>query len=273
MRLKLSLSKSLQQNASDYFGRGKAAKKKLEGLAEAESAIRDRIAALEKKTLGLSAESGRLVPSRKRKKEWFEAFHWFFSSDNFLVIGGRDAKSNETAIKKHMLPADVFFHAEVFGAPHCIVKCESGNAPRQTLEEAAIFAASFSKAWEQKLSSVDVYSASPEQVSKSAKSGESIGKGAFMVYGDRQWFRKTPIGLSIGVEKTDGGLRVVSGPGAAVKKHAAFSVLLRQGAMQKSDCAKKILSEFEKKFGRKCVALDEIMSMLPNGGIEVKTVN
>jgi len=270
MRIRLNFSKSLQQNASDHFEKGKAAKKKLEGLAVAEETVRDRIGSLEKRRLALSSERVAGLPARKRRKEWFEAFHWFFSRDNVLVIGGRDAKSNETIIKKHMLPTDVFFHADVFGAPHCIARCENGIAPEQTLHEAAIFAVSFSKAWEQGISSADVYSAKPKQVSKSAKSGESMGKGAFMVYGERQWFRKTPIGLSIGIEKLEGGLRVVSGPETAVEKRADFSVAISQGPMKKSDCAKKVLSEFEKRFGRKCVALDEIISMLPNGGMRVK---
>lgn len=30
-----------------------------------------------------------------RKTHWFEKFYWFISSDNYLVIGGRDMQQNE----------------------------------------------------------------------------------------------------------------------------------------------------------------------------------
>jgi uncharacterized protein YpmB len=30
-----------------------------------------------------------------RKTLWFEKFYWFISSDNYLVISGRDAQQNE----------------------------------------------------------------------------------------------------------------------------------------------------------------------------------
>ena len=38
---------------------------------------------------------------RKKSREWFEKFHWFYTSEGFLCIGGRDSTSNEIIIKKH----------------------------------------------------------------------------------------------------------------------------------------------------------------------------
>ena len=32
---------------------------------------------------------------RVRKPYWFEKFHWFVSSDGYLVLAGRDAQQNE----------------------------------------------------------------------------------------------------------------------------------------------------------------------------------
>jgi hypothetical protein len=34
-----------------------------------------------------------------RKPHWFERFHWFISSENYLVISGRDAQQNELIVK------------------------------------------------------------------------------------------------------------------------------------------------------------------------------
>lgn len=36
-----------------------------------------------------------------RKPAWFERFHWFISSENYLVISGRDAQQNELIVKKY----------------------------------------------------------------------------------------------------------------------------------------------------------------------------
>lgn len=36
-----------------------------------------------------------------RKPLWFERFHWFVSSENYLVISGRDAQQNELIVKRY----------------------------------------------------------------------------------------------------------------------------------------------------------------------------
>lgn len=43
-----------------------------------------------------------------RKAMWFEKFHWFISSENYLVICGRDAIQNELIVKKYMKAYDIF---------------------------------------------------------------------------------------------------------------------------------------------------------------------
>lgn len=37
---------------------------------------------------------------KKRRVMWFEKFFWFVSSENYLVIGGRDAQQNELLVKR-----------------------------------------------------------------------------------------------------------------------------------------------------------------------------
>ena len=32
----------------------------------------------------------------------FEKFHWFISSENFLIISGRDQQQNELIVKRHL---------------------------------------------------------------------------------------------------------------------------------------------------------------------------
>jgi predicted ribosome quality control (RQC) complex YloA/Tae2 family protein len=40
--------------------------------------------------------------NKMRKPYWFEKFAWFISSENYLVIAGRDMQQNETLVKKYL---------------------------------------------------------------------------------------------------------------------------------------------------------------------------
>ena len=39
--------------------------------------------------------------NKHRHTHWFEKFLWFISSENFIVIAGRDAQQNELLVKKY----------------------------------------------------------------------------------------------------------------------------------------------------------------------------
>ena len=204
MEIELDLSKSLDENASEYFKKAKESRKKILGLKKALLIAQTKSAEQENKDKQKALDKTLAKEKKKLSKKWFMQFRWFFTSDNLLVIGGKDAKSNEEVVKKRMKKNDVYFHAEVFGAPHCIIsapesfKGKEFSAPDLSMHEAAVFAVSFSKAWEESRPIADAYSVKPEQVSKSAKPGESLGTGAFMIYGERNWFNKTPLSCALG---------------------------------------------------------------------------
>lgn len=57
----------------------------------------------EKKTKQTLKEAAVVSKIRKaRKTHWFEKFYWFISSENYLLIGGRDQQQNELVVKKYM---------------------------------------------------------------------------------------------------------------------------------------------------------------------------
>jgi len=80
---------------------------------------------------------------------WFERFDWFISSENYLIISGKNAQQNEALVKKYMDKNDLFMHSEMAGAAIAIVKNPKGGpVPPITLNEAAIYEVCHSHSWE-----------------------------------------------------------------------------------------------------------------------------
>ncbi|MDO8624822.1 MAG: NFACT RNA binding domain-containing protein, partial [Candidatus Diapherotrites archaeon] len=153
MRIELNFLKSVDENAAAFFEKAKRQKKKVTGIKVASVSLSSRIQSAD------TAVSSVALPrsEKRRKREWFEKFRWFFSSDGFLVLGGRDAKSNEQLVKKFLDRDDLFVHADVFGAAHCVIKADKKPIPLSTKKEAAVFAAVFSRSWEAGSGKADVY--------------------------------------------------------------------------------------------------------------------
>src|SRR3989338_5080978 len=97
-RLVLDLAKGIEENAAVYFEKAKKIKKKIEGAEKALSENLKRLRDLESKKEKLTLEKSRQDKLKERKREWYEKFRWFVSSEGFLVVGGRDATSNEVVL-------------------------------------------------------------------------------------------------------------------------------------------------------------------------------
>ena len=138
---------------------------------------------------------------KRPKQKWFEKFRWFISSDNFLIVGGRDAATNELLVKKHMSDHDLFFHTEIRGAPVCIIQNpENLTIPETTIMETAIFGVSYSSAWRQGLGNTEIYYVYPNQISKTPNAGEYLTKGSFIVEGKKNFVPKPYLEIAIGVK-------------------------------------------------------------------------
>ena len=99
MRVTLAVAKSLEKNAEKYFEKAKKARKKVEGAKEAIEKTRKKMELVKKAAAKEQKEEEVKQKARARKKKWYEKFRWFITSDGFLVVGGRDATSNEIVIK------------------------------------------------------------------------------------------------------------------------------------------------------------------------------
>lgn len=257
-KISLSLEKSVHENAAVYFEKAKKAKRKIDGATVALEKTRKKLQKLEKERPENIEEQ---VIKKKKKKEWYEKFRWFYSSENFLVIGGRDATTNEIVVKKHTEKSDLVFHTDMAGSPFFVVKAEGKEIGEQTKQEAADATASLSRAWKAGLASTETFYVTPEQVTKEAQSGEYLPKGAFMVRG-KNTYVKPRINLALCVYED----KVMCAPIDAVKSHSNKYIVIEQGEKKPSDLAKEVRKNL--KFGD----IDDIIRTLPPGGARIKEI-
>lgn len=150
MRVDIDLSISAQLNVMKYFEiRKKSHQKEVKTKDAANLAIKQA-----EKTAARDFEKLKQTQIRsvQRKVFWFEKFIWFITSENYLVIGGRNAQQNEALVKKYMDRTDLFMHSELHGAAVVIIKNPSGlPVPALSLNEAATFEMCHSPCWENKV--------------------------------------------------------------------------------------------------------------------------
>lgn len=254
MEIEIDLNKSVEENAGTYFEQAKKAKKKLKGALEALEESKRKLEKLSKEEEKFIVEEKKKGEKKERKKEWYEKFHWFFSSEGFLCVGGKDATSNEIVVKKHAAKEDLVFHTDMPGSPFFIVK-NGVEAGEETLSEAAQATACYSRAWKLGLGTTEVYGVGAEQVKKEG----GLAKGSFMVYGKRKYFNPR-LEYAIGLVEEE----IIGGPVNAVKVKTKKFVKVVTGREKKSSLAKKI------KHKLKDGDIDEIVKFLPAGGGEIK---
>lgn len=260
----LSFRMSVSENAEKAYDDNKKLKNKLSGAKKSIDITLEQIKKAEEKKK-IHDERQAETPIKKEKTFWFESYRWFVSSEGNLVVGGKDAKSNDIIVKKYLKEGDRYSHADVQGAPSIIIKTKDalGNQKEikdKTLEEACVFAASFSKAWKQ-FAEAQAYWVLPEQVSKTAQSGEFVPHGAFIIRGKRNYHR-CKLELAVGKIEIDKIEKIMCGPISAVKAHCKKYIVFEPGGIKKADMVKKMAKVFD-------VNPDVIDRVLPSGGIQI----
>ncbi len=263
--VELDIRLSVHQNSQVYYDKAKKLSSKIKGALDAIEKTKE----LSKKQP--PAKTPQKIPTHKQK--WYEQYRWFISSDGFLVIGGRDAQSNEDIVKKYLEKRDIFFHTHVSGSPAVVIKTEGKDLPETTLMEAAQFTVSYSGIWKSGQVSGDCYWVLPPQVSKTPESGEYVQKGAFVIRGRRNYYKDVMLGIALGI--LDEEKRLIGGPVSAVKTKAQFVIEIEPGEYNQNDLSKKIYrilnDRFEDtKFIKAIASPDRIAMFLPPGGSRVK---
>lgn len=185
LTIDVDLGLSAYSNATKYYDQKRGAAKKEQKTIEASGKA---LKSAEKKTQQtLKDVRIQSTISKARKVFWFEKFYWFISSENFLVIGGRDQQQNELIVKRYLRATDVYVHAEIQGASSVVIKNPGGGeVPPKTLLEAGTMAISYSVAWDAKVVT-SAYWVKADQVSKTAPTGEYLSTGSFMIRGKKNF--------------------------------------------------------------------------------------
>ncbi len=265
----LDIRMSPQDNAAAAYDQAKKSEAKAKGAQKQIERTKENLETLETSSIEPEAQAPRIV--KIRKKNWYEKFRWFVSSEGYLVLGGRDVRTNEQLAKRQMGANDVFLHASLHGAPYTIIKVPDKVPGERTLQEAAQFAVTFSRAWQDGLSSGDAYWVNPEQVSFTPPSGEYLPAGAVMVYGTKNFIRNAPVELAVGVLLEEEYAIPLSGPVSAVSAHTNYYLKVAPGNVKKGQLVKSIIALLGKLVPEDKVHLldqipqEDLMRVLPAG--------
>ncbi|KAL0127872.1 hypothetical protein PUN28_003250 [Cardiocondyla obscurior] len=197
MVIDIDLAHSAFSNAKKYYSQKKSAAKKQQKTIESQGKA---LKSAEKKTKQTLKEVQTIHTINKlRKMYWFEKFYWFITSENYLVIGGRDQQQNELIVKRYLKAGDLYVHADLTGASSVVIKNPSGNpVPPKTLAEAGTMAVAYSIAWDSKVIA-SAWWVHHDQVSKSAPTGEYLTTGSFMIRGKKNYLTQSQLIMGLGI--------------------------------------------------------------------------
>ncbi len=278
----LKLDETVYQNAQNYFEIARKQKAKTKGAVSALEDTNLQLKRAKKKEIK-AKESGRLSKLKRSKRLWFENHRWSMTLGGNLLVGGKDAKGNDAIVKKHLSGSDMYLHADIHGAPSCSLRASQGFVPddnrpghipddiptfklvdklddqeinEDKLGQAAVLALCWSRAWSSGGGHGTVFSVKPAQVSKTAQTGEYVGKGSFIVRGQRKWFRDLDVRMGIGIISINGVPLLMGGVPEVIRTICSRYAILSPGIAKKDKLANRI-------YKNTGISTDEILSVLP----------
>ena len=182
---------------------------------------------------------------------------------------------------------DRYLHADLHGAPSCSLRNDIGFAidtqppphigdempafrlvdkieadlDEETTEIAATMALAWSRAWNGGGAHGTVFWVKPGQVSKSAVTGEYVGKGAFIIRGKRTWYKDIDLRLGVGLVAINGIPLLMSSTPEHIADICTRYIVITPGREKKENVANRIY----KSTG---LSVDDILPILP-GNCEI----
>ena len=269
-KIKINPEASLQSIASVLFNEAKRQSGAIKSIDQIKNKTKKKLEKLKNRT---EASTQEIIVSEVRKKNWYERYRWFFTSDDMLAIGGRDAPSNSAVVRKHLGKNDKIFHGDIFGSPFFILK-DAENPSTISMNEVAHATVCFSRAWREGMQGTNAYWVNPEQVKKSAPSGQFLPKGSFTIEGKRNFINIPSLKLAVGIIPQDENYVLTSGPLATIKKNSICYAIIEPHGLEMVEVAKKIKIEFSKLEEEitKQISIDDFVRVLPAGQSQIKEV-
>ena len=285
----LYANKTVHQNAQRYFQEARTLKEKSKGARKALENTENAKSKQEKRRKK-DVAAGRVRGIQRSKKFWFEKYRWAILDNGHIIVGGRDARGNDTIVRKHLNSNDLYIHADLHGAPSCSLKLKDGftimgdisesqngiksmqiaqnlgegvddarGLDGNIIAQAAQIAVCWSRAWGSGGAAATAFHVRPSQVSKQTESGESLGRGSFVVRGKRTWHRDMNLEIGMGIGVINGVPLPVCGTIETISKIFEKWIKIIPGREKKESIANKIA---------KATGLiqDDVLASLPPGG-------
>ena len=276
------LDDTVHQNAQRWFEKARKQKEKSIGAKEALIKTRKELDKA-RKTEKEAEESGKVSGIRRSRRLWFENHRWSILDGGHLLIAGKDAKGNDMLVKKHLRSDDRYVHADLHGAASGIMKLKAGFIPdehppvnlpegvpalrlvddidvpefsEEAQNQSASMALAWSRAWNAGRAGGAVFWVNPGQVTKTAETGEYVGRGAFVIRGKRNWMRDVEMNLAIGLVCINSVPLLLCGTVDSVPNICQRWARISPGRERKEVLAKRIT----KATG---LAVDDVLSVLP----------
>ena len=289
----LYANKTVHQNAQRYFQDARTLKEKSKGARKALENTENAKSKQEKRRKK-DVAAGRVRGIQRSKKFWFEKYRWAILDNGHIIVVGRDARGNDTIVRKHLNSNDLYIHADLHGAPSCSLKLKDGftimgdisesqngiksmqiaqnlgegvddarGLDGNIIAQAAQIAVCWSRAWGSGGAAATAFHVRPSQVSKQTESGESLGRGSFVVRGKRTWHRDMNLEIGMGIGVINGVPLPVCGTVETISKAFEKWIKIIPGREKKESIANKIA---------KATGLiqDDVLASLPPGGCSIE---
>ncbi|MEK6758064.1 MAG: NFACT RNA binding domain-containing protein [Nanoarchaeota archaeon] len=187
----------------------------------------------------------------------YKKYKWFYTKSGKLVVGGKNAESNDSLLRELKATGDDYFvmHTKAPGSPFCTILAPVKKVNASDLNECAIFTGCFSRAWKekQKDTSVDVFHLSQLNKNSGMKSGTWSVNGKIQQY---------TVELSLALTMQDGVLRAV--PTTTANKSDILAYVF-PGNIDKSQAVIQTKVASVKK-----LPVEQLLGALPAGGVTFK---
>lgn len=272
-KIKVDGHAPLQSVASSLFDEAKHQARAAPAIEKAMAEAQQKLAKLQARAESEIRQTDDLAVEI-RKKSWFERYRWFLTSDGSLAVGGRDTSSNSALIRKQMADGDRVFHAEVHGSPFFILKDARRLPSDVSMGEVAHATVCFSRAWREGMHGMSAYWVGPDQVKKSAPTGQFLPKGSFTIEGRRNFIRAQSLRLAVGVVPHNDGHVLVCGPPEPVAARSVCYAVIEPHGLELAEAAKRIRAEFMRldESVTRGITLDEFVRALPAGKSQIRDV-